>query len=34
VPAEAENKPIEQLANPNEFNTLPSLPQMIKVTIQ
>jgi len=33
-PAEAENKPIEQLANPNEFNTLPSLPQMIKVTIQ
>lgn len=33
-PAEAENEPIEQLANPNEFNTLPSLPQMIKVTIQ
>ncbi|REC73399.1 hypothetical protein DRF60_19425 [Chryseobacterium elymi] len=33
-PAEAESQPVQQLANPNQFNTLPSLPQMIKVTIQ
>nr|WP_228728576.1 spondin domain-containing protein [Chryseobacterium endalhagicum] len=33
-PAEAESQPVQQLANPNPFNTLPSLPQMIKVTIQ
>lgn len=34
APAQAESKPVQQLANPNQFNTLPSLPQMIKVTIQ
>ncbi|PIF45567.1 hypothetical protein CLU96_2576 [Chryseobacterium sp. 52] len=33
-PAQAESQPVQQLANPNQFNTLPSLPQMIKVTIQ
>lgn len=33
-PAQTENLPVQQLANPNPFNTLPSLPQMIKVTIQ
>lgn len=33
-PAETESQPVQQLANPNQFNTLPSLPQMIKVTIQ
>jgi len=33
-PAEAESQPVQQLANPNQFNTLPSLPQMIKVMIQ
>lgn len=32
--AQAESQPVQQLANPNQFNTLPSLPQMIKVTIQ
>jgi len=34
APAQAESQPVQQLANPNQFNTLPSLPQMIKVTIQ
>lgn len=33
-PAQTENQPVKQLANPNQFNTLPSLPQMIKVTLQ
>lgn len=33
-PAQAENQPVKQLANPNQFNTFPSLPQMIKVTLQ
>ncbi|MCT2560354.1 spondin domain-containing protein [Chryseobacterium herbae] len=33
-PAQTESQPVQQLANPNQFNTLPSLPQMIKVTIQ
>ncbi|MGG5207366.1 spondin domain-containing protein [Chryseobacterium sp. MIQD13] len=33
-PAQAESQPVQQLANPNQFNTLPSLPQMVKVTIQ
>lgn len=33
-PAQTESLPVQQLANPNPFNTLPSLPQMIKVTIQ
>ncbi|MCT2409370.1 spondin domain-containing protein [Chryseobacterium antibioticum] len=33
-PAQAESQPVQQLANPNQFNRLPSLPQMIKVTIQ
>lgn len=33
-PAQTESLPVQQLANPNPFNTLPSLPQMMKVTIQ
>jgi len=33
-PAQAESQPVQQLPNPNQFNTLPSLPQMIKVTVQ
>ncbi|WP_206541011.1 spondin domain-containing protein [Chryseobacterium angstadtii] len=33
-PAQVENQPVQQLANPNPFNTLPSVQQMIKVTIQ
>lgn len=33
-PAQAESQPVQQLANPNPFTTLPAVPQMIKVTIQ
>lgn len=33
-PAQAESQPVQQLANPNPFTTLPAVPQMIKVSIQ